>query len=228
MKAVATTITILILASTAALAQSPYAGMQTRSIKALSTQQIDDLRASRGMGLALAAELNGYPGPAHVLELSDWLALSPAQKERIKKLFESMKVESAPIGARLIDFIILAPQQSRNLPARFFKGGFRRCGSPMPARRVAEVIRKKRLHRSGDGRIDRRARVVVEVDRRHPGKLLRTRSEHQHLVSGKRHGRKFRHVAASCACHHLGVSKAACIHTGATQQNLSVANNHSF
>lgn len=103
MKAVATTITILILASTAALAQSPYAGMQTRSIKALSTQQIDDLRASRGMGLALAAELNGYPGPAHVLELSDWLALSPAQKERIKKLFESMKVESAPIGARLIE-----------------------------------------------------------------------------------------------------------------------------
>jgi Heavy-metal resistance len=103
MKAVATTITILILASTAAPAQSPYAGMQTRSIKALSTQQIDDLRAGRGMGLALAAELNGYPGPAHVLELSDRLALSPTQKERIQKLFESMKVESAPIGARLIE-----------------------------------------------------------------------------------------------------------------------------
>lgn len=103
MKAVATTITILILALTAASAQSPYAGMQTRSIKALSTQQIDDLRIGRGMGLALAAELNGYPGPAHVLELSDRLALSPAQKERIQKLFESMKVESAPIGARLIE-----------------------------------------------------------------------------------------------------------------------------
>lgn len=103
MKAVATTITIVILAATAAPAQSPYAGMQARSIKALSTQQIDDLRTGRGMGLALAAELNGYPGPAHVLELSDRLALSPAQKERIQKLFESMKVESAPIGARLIE-----------------------------------------------------------------------------------------------------------------------------
>ena len=103
MKAVATTITILILASTAAPAQSPYAGMQTRTIKALSTQQIDDLTTGRGMGLALAAELNGYPGPAHVLELSDRLALSPAQNERIQKLFESMKVESAPIGARLIE-----------------------------------------------------------------------------------------------------------------------------
>ena len=89
MKAIAAAATILILASTASLAQSPYAGMQTRPIKALSTQQVDDLRAGRGMGLALAAELNGYPGPSHVLELSEKLALSPAQKERIQKLFES-------------------------------------------------------------------------------------------------------------------------------------------
>ena len=56
----------LVLASTAAFAQSPYAGMQTRRIKALSEQQVADLKAGRGMGLALAAELNGYPGPAHL------------------------------------------------------------------------------------------------------------------------------------------------------------------
>ena len=49
-------------------AQTPYTGMQARSIKALSDQQIADLGAGRGMGLALAAELNGYPGPSHVLE----------------------------------------------------------------------------------------------------------------------------------------------------------------
>ena len=103
MKTVAAAVTILILASSAALAQSSYAGMQTRSIKALSAQQIDDLTAGRGMGLALAAELNGYPGPSHVLELSEKLALSPAQRERVQKLFESMKAESTPIGARLIE-----------------------------------------------------------------------------------------------------------------------------
>ena len=39
-------------------------------MKALSDQQIADLKAGRGMGLALAAELNGYPGPMHVLELA--------------------------------------------------------------------------------------------------------------------------------------------------------------
>jgi len=103
MRAIAAAVTILVLSSSAALAQSPYAGMQTRPIKALSAQEIDDLKAGRGMGLALAAELNGYPGPAHVLELSEKLALSPEQNERIQKLFESMKAESTPIGARLIE-----------------------------------------------------------------------------------------------------------------------------
>ena len=103
MRAIAAAVTVLVLTSTATLAQSPYSGMQTRPIKALSAQEIDDLKAGRGMGLALAAELNGYPGPAHVLELSEKLALSPEQKERIQKLFESMKAESTPIGARLIE-----------------------------------------------------------------------------------------------------------------------------
>jgi hypothetical protein len=71
----------LSLLATAALAQSPYAGMQTRPIKALSKQQVVDLKAGRGMGLALAAELNSYPGPIHVL--SDKLGLTPEQKARV-------------------------------------------------------------------------------------------------------------------------------------------------
>jgi hypothetical protein len=50
---------------------APYAGLQQRPVKALSEQQVADLRAGRGMGLALAAELNGYPGPLHVIELAD-------------------------------------------------------------------------------------------------------------------------------------------------------------
>jgi hypothetical protein len=44
-------------------AHQPYAGLEARAIKALSEQQIADLEAGRGMGMALAAELNGYPGP---------------------------------------------------------------------------------------------------------------------------------------------------------------------
>ena len=80
----------------------PYAGQQTRSIKALSPQQIADLQAGRGMGLALPAELNGYPGPAHVLELAGPLGLSDEQKARVAVLFESMKAEAVPLGEELI------------------------------------------------------------------------------------------------------------------------------
>jgi hypothetical protein len=86
-----------------AAAQSPYAGLQTRPIKALSEQQLADLRAGRGMGMALPAELNGYPGPVHVLELADKLSLSETQRAAVQSLFEAMKAESIPIGERLIE-----------------------------------------------------------------------------------------------------------------------------
>jgi hypothetical protein len=93
---------VLSFVASVTFAQSPYLGMQTRSIKALSDQQIADLKAGRGMGLALPAELNGYPGPAHVLELSDQLGLSAEQKARVQSLFDSMKAEAVPLGENLL------------------------------------------------------------------------------------------------------------------------------
>src|SRR5882672_7758747 len=94
---------LLLTSAAAANAQTPYAGMQTRPIKALSEQQVADLGAGRGMGLALAAELNGYPGPSHVIELADALALQPDQRARVQQLFEQMKAEAIVVGNRLID-----------------------------------------------------------------------------------------------------------------------------
>ncbi len=79
-----------------------YAGLQTREIKALSREEMADLRGGRGMGLALAAELNGYPGPRHVLDLADQLKLTDEQRTGIQKLFDSMKAEAVPIGQKLI------------------------------------------------------------------------------------------------------------------------------
>ena len=88
----------------AAWAQShqPYAGLQARPVKALSDQQVADLKAGRGMGLALAAELNGYPGPMHVLELAMPLGLSDDQRTKVVELFDAMKREAVPLGERLI------------------------------------------------------------------------------------------------------------------------------
>jgi Spy/CpxP family protein refolding chaperone len=86
--------------------------MQGREIKALDPKQVEDLKAGRGMGLALAAELNGYPGPIHVLELADGLRLSPDQRARVRQLFESMKAEAIPLGNKLLD-------QERSLDQHF-------------------------------------------------------------------------------------------------------------
>jgi len=88
--------------ATTGMDASPYAGMERRAVKALSEQQTADLKAGRGMGLSLPAELNGYPGPAHVLELADALHLSDDQRAKTKTLFEAMKAEPIPVGERII------------------------------------------------------------------------------------------------------------------------------
>ena len=81
---------------------TPYAGLERRAVASLSAEQIADLRAGRGMGLALSAELNGYPGPVHVLELAGPLALTEAQRSRVEALHAAMKAEAVPLGERLI------------------------------------------------------------------------------------------------------------------------------
>jgi hypothetical protein len=80
----------------------PYAGLDTRTIKALSEDQLEDLRVGRGMGLALAAELNGYPGPLHTLELAEALKLTVEQRSRIKDLYDAMRAEAIIAGEALI------------------------------------------------------------------------------------------------------------------------------
>jgi hypothetical protein len=91
-----------VMASSTA-ASAPYAGQQTREIKALSAAEQADLLAGRGMGLAKAAELNGYPGPAHVLELAEPLALSAEQRQRTQALFDAMAARASSLGQSLID-----------------------------------------------------------------------------------------------------------------------------
>ena len=50
---------------------SPYAGEEAREIRTLSEEDIRQLKNGEGWGLAKAAELNGVPGPAHLLEIAD-------------------------------------------------------------------------------------------------------------------------------------------------------------
>ncbi len=82
---------------------SPYAGLESRSIKALSPQEMSDLLAGKGMGYALAAELNGYPGPLHVLELAGELELTHEQEEQTRELFQQMQARAAAFGRELVE-----------------------------------------------------------------------------------------------------------------------------
>ena len=104
MRRIAFTALAALAFSAAALAQShqPYSGLRDRAIKALSDEQIADLRAGRGMGFALAAELNGYPGPVHVLEHAEALELSPEQRDSVAELHKAMQSEVIPLGETLI------------------------------------------------------------------------------------------------------------------------------
>lgn len=83
-------------------AQTPYAGMQARAIKSLSDNDVNELRRGAGWGLALAAELNGMPGPAHLLELKDQIPLTPDQVSRTQALLDDMRSAAIPTGERLI------------------------------------------------------------------------------------------------------------------------------
>ena len=82
--------------------QTPYAGMQNRAVKSLSDDDIKELRRGGGWGLALAAELNGMPGPAHLLELKAQIPLTDDQVAKTQALLNDMRKAAIPTGERLI------------------------------------------------------------------------------------------------------------------------------
>jgi len=82
--------------------QKPYAGMQNRAIKSLSDNDINELQRGGGWGLALAAELNGMPGPSHLLELKDKIPLASDQVDKTQVLLNEMRKAAIPTGERLI------------------------------------------------------------------------------------------------------------------------------
>jgi len=96
---------------------SPYAGKDAREIRTLSKEDIEELQAGAGWGLATAAELNGVPGPAHLLEMADReeMRFSAGQLEQIRSLHREMADRAIPLGFRLIE-------QERELNRRFADG----------------------------------------------------------------------------------------------------------
>ena len=98
-------ITIVVFTCSMSIARdntSPYSGEQKREIKSMSAAEVTMYIEGAGMGLAKAAELNGYPGPMHVLELSSELELSDAQEAQTAALFKETKAEARRVGQEVV------------------------------------------------------------------------------------------------------------------------------
>jgi len=89
-------------AASAADSASPYAGEEARAVKALSEAEVKALRNGEGMGLAKAAELNGYPGPAHALELAAPLGLDSGQVLRLAAIRDRMGEAARALGQDIL------------------------------------------------------------------------------------------------------------------------------
>jgi hypothetical protein len=126
---------------------SPYAGQETREIKALSAEDVDSYLTGKGMGLAKAAELNGYPGPAHVLQLAAELELTAEQKQRTQVVFERMEREAKTFGRELVD-------RERDLDRAFAAHKVTRESLDVQMRTIGELQGKVRGYGSGEAESD--------------------------------------------------------------------------
>jgi hypothetical protein len=109
---------VLVLLPTVIHAQhthSPYAAHQEREIKALSAEEVEGYLNGDGLGMALPAELNGYPGPRHVLELAEQLELSEEQATEVRRIHDSMKASAVELGTQIV-------QLERRLDQEFADG----------------------------------------------------------------------------------------------------------
>ncbi len=101
------TIAVSVLCSGIAFGQagreSHYAGQEQREIKSLSSDDISELRRGGGWGFAKAAELNGVPGPLHLLEMKDRIPLTPVQVTKVSVIYEDMRSRAIGQGKRLIE-----------------------------------------------------------------------------------------------------------------------------
>ena len=93
---------VCLLPACASNHSSKYVGEEYRAIKSLSADDIKELRAGGGWGLAKAAELNGVPGPAHILEMASAIELTPTQQAEIQAIYQQMKSEAVSLGNQLI------------------------------------------------------------------------------------------------------------------------------
>ena len=96
---------------------SKYIGQEGRIIKSLSPADIESLQTGTGDafgGMAKLAELNGYPGPRHVLDLTHELKLSDDQRKNITTIYDDMKEKAIELGQKIVNIERIANEEFAN------------------------------------------------------------------------------------------------------------------
>lgn len=104
MRTLFSTLVVLLLSASGAAAQHAGHGhaASAGAPVTLGAEERAGLLEGRGMGLARAAELNHYPGPKHLLEHADALALTPEQREAAEALMTRVQTEASALGRRIV------------------------------------------------------------------------------------------------------------------------------
>ncbi|OGC01602.1 MAG: hypothetical protein A3G35_11285 [candidate division NC10 bacterium RIFCSPLOWO2_12_FULL_66_18] len=105
------------------------------NIRSLSVEEIRGLWDGEGMGLARAAELNGHPGPTHLLEAAraGKIHLYAEQRQAIERIHAAMKARAQALGHQIL-------AQEALLEAGFRRGHFVEADL---ARQVEDIGRKR-------------------------------------------------------------------------------------
>ena len=70
---------------------------------ALTAEAVKQLLDGEGMGLARPAEMHDYPGPKHLLERAQELALTTEQQKEIAAIRQRVLEEARPLGKAIVE-----------------------------------------------------------------------------------------------------------------------------
>lgn len=84
-------------------ATTGYAHLLDSPVRGLTPGEIQELKTGAGMRLALPAELNGYPGPKHVLDLANDLGLNASQRQAVQSLYDRTNQQARAAGEKVLE-----------------------------------------------------------------------------------------------------------------------------
>lgn len=84
---------------------SAYVSLLDSEIRGLDQDTIEGYLTGKGLGQALPAELNGYPGPRHTIDMAEELELTEEQLAQVQALFDDMQSAVIPLGDKYLESV---------------------------------------------------------------------------------------------------------------------------